>query len=156
MPSKTNARISGLSGSRLSADPKTGTVVAQKLVDARVNGVVGHLNSGTTIPASKIYADAGIPQISPSATNPGYTQQGFKTAYRVMANDIQQGKVLGDFVVKELGALSVAITRSEGLLANEDFTRKAPVHVVDREREKLAANREQRAKLEERLKSLEA
>jgi len=91
------------------ADPKTGTVVAQKLVDTKVNGVVGHLNSGTTIPASKIYADAGIPQISPSATNPGYTQQGFKTAFRVMANDIQQGKVLGEFAVQKLGAKTLAI-----------------------------------------------
>ena len=91
------------------ADPKTGTVVAQELVDAKVNGVVGHLNSGTTIPASKIYADAGIPQISPSATNPSYTQQGFKTAFRVMANDVQQGKVLGEFAVKKLGAKTVAI-----------------------------------------------
>ena len=52
------------------ADPKQGTAVANKLVDAKVNGVIGHLNSGTTIPASKIYSDAGIPQISPSATNP--------------------------------------------------------------------------------------
>ncbi len=50
------------------ADPKQGTTVAQKLVDAKVAGVVGHLNSGTTIPASKLYSDAGIPQISPSAT----------------------------------------------------------------------------------------
>jgi branched-chain amino acid transport system substrate-binding protein len=58
------------------ADPKQGTAAAQKLVDAKVNGVIGHLNSGTTIPASKIYFDAGIPQISPSATNPKYTQQG--------------------------------------------------------------------------------
>jgi len=91
------------------ADPKTGTVVAQKLVDAKVNGVVGHLNSGTTIPASKIYADAGIPQISPSATNPAYTQQGYKTTFRVMANDVQQGKVLGDYAVKHLGAKTLAI-----------------------------------------------
>jgi len=91
------------------ADPKTGTVVAQKLVDAKVNGVVGHLNSGTTIPASKIYADAGIPQISPSATNPTYTQQGYKTAMRVMANDVQQGKVLGEFAVGKLGAKTIAI-----------------------------------------------
>ena len=60
-------------------DPKQGTSAAQKLVDAKVAGVIGHLNSGTTIPASKIYKDAGIPQISPSATNPKYTQQGFKT-----------------------------------------------------------------------------
>jgi branched-chain amino acid transport system substrate-binding protein len=51
--------------------------VAQKLVDAKVNGVIGHLNSGTTVPASKIYNDAGIPQISPATTQPKYTQQGF-------------------------------------------------------------------------------
>ncbi len=91
------------------ADPKQGTIVAQKLVDAKVNGVIGHLNSGTTIPASKIYFDAGIPQISGSATNPKYTQQGFKTAFRVMANDVQQGKILGEYAVKQLGAKSVAI-----------------------------------------------
>jgi branched-chain amino acid transport system substrate-binding protein len=91
------------------ADPKQGTIVAQKLVDAKVNGVIGHLNSGTTIPASKIYFDAGIPQISGSATNPKYTQQGFKTAFRVMANDVQQGKILGEYAAKQLGAKSVAI-----------------------------------------------
>jgi branched-chain amino acid transport system substrate-binding protein len=91
------------------ADPKTGTVVAQKLVDAKVAGVVGHLNSGTTIPASKIYSDAGIPQISPSATNPKYTQQGFKTAFRVMANDVQQGSALGEFAAKELKAKKIAV-----------------------------------------------
>ena len=60
------------------ADPKQGTAVAQKLVDAKVAGVVGHLNSGTTIPASKLYSDAGIPQVSPSATNPKYTRQGLR------------------------------------------------------------------------------
>ncbi|MGB5208309.1 MAG: branched-chain amino acid ABC transporter substrate-binding protein, partial [Azonexus sp.] len=90
------------------ADPKQGSIVAQKLVDAKVHGVIGHLNSGTTIPASKLYSDAGIPQISGSATNPKYTQQGFKTAFRVMANDVQQGKALGQFAAK-LGAKTVAI-----------------------------------------------
>ncbi|MBS1189159.1 MAG: amino acid/amide transporter substrate-binding protein, family [Rhodocyclaceae bacterium] len=90
------------------ADPKQGTIVAQKLADAKVNGVIGHLNSGTTIPASKIYFDAGIPQISGSATNPKYTQQSFNTAFRVMANDEQQGKVLGQFAAKQ-GAKTVAI-----------------------------------------------
>ena len=90
------------------ADPKQGSIVAQKLVDAKVNGVIGHLNSGTTIPASKLYADAGIPQISGSATNPKYTQQGFATAFRVMANDVQQGKALGEFAVKQ-GVKTVAI-----------------------------------------------
>jgi branched-chain amino acid transport system substrate-binding protein len=91
------------------ADPKTGTIVAQKLVDAKVAGVVGHLNSGTSIPASKIYNDAGIPQISPSATNPKYTQQGYKGAFRVMANDVQQGKVLGEYAVAKLAAKKIAI-----------------------------------------------
>ncbi len=91
------------------ADPKQGTIVAQKLVDAKVNGVIGHLNSGTTIPASKIYFDAGIPQISPSSTNPKYTQQGFATAFRVMANDVQQGKVLGEYAAKQMAGKTVAI-----------------------------------------------
>ncbi|MGH8642457.1 MAG: branched-chain amino acid ABC transporter substrate-binding protein [Burkholderiales bacterium] len=91
------------------ADPKTGTIVAQKLVDAKVAGVIGHLNSGTSIPASKIYNDAGIPQISPSATNPKYTQQGYRGAFRVMANDVQQGKVLGEYAVTKLRAKKIAI-----------------------------------------------
>ena len=91
------------------ADPKIGTQVAQRLVDAQVVGVVGHLNSGTTIPASKIYSDAGIPQISPSATNPDYTKQGYKTTFRVIANDVQQGKALGEFAVDNLKAKKVAI-----------------------------------------------
>ena len=65
------------------ADPKQGTSAAQKLIDSNVAGVIGHLNSGTTVPASSLYHRAGIPQISPSATLPKYTQQGFKTAFRV-------------------------------------------------------------------------
>ncbi len=91
------------------ADPKQGTAAAQKLVDAKVAGVIGHLNSGTTIPASKIYHDAGVPQISPSATNPKYTQQGFKTAFRVVAHDGQLGGTLGRYAVKESKATSIAI-----------------------------------------------
>lgn len=91
------------------ADPKTATNVAQKLVDRGVKAVIGHLNSGTTIPASKIYHDAGIPQISPSATATAYTAQGYNTAYRVMANDAQQGKALGQFAVANMGARKVAI-----------------------------------------------
>jgi branched-chain amino acid transport system substrate-binding protein len=89
------------------ADPKQGTAVANKLVDAKVNGVVGHLNSGTTIPASKIYHDAGIPQISPSATNPKYTRQGFDTAFRVVADDVQLGGTLGRYAVKQLNGKSI-------------------------------------------------
>ena len=90
-------------------DPKTATQVAQKLVDAKVVGVVGHLNSGTSIPASRIYSDAGITQVSPSATNPDYTKQGFKTTYRLVATDAQQGPALANYVVNTLKAKTVAI-----------------------------------------------
>ena len=91
------------------ADPKQGTAAAQKLVDAKVSGVVGHLNSGTTIPASKIYSDAGIPQISPSATNPKYTRQGYKTTFRVVADDVHLGGTLGRYAVNELKGKAIAV-----------------------------------------------
>jgi len=110
-----NFRIGGkkikfvLLGEDDAATPQQGTAAAQKLVDAKVNGVIGHLNSGTTIPASKIYNDAGIPQISPSATNPKYTQQGFKGAFRVVANDGQLGGALGRYAASTLHAKNIAI-----------------------------------------------
>ncbi|HNL97131.1 MAG TPA: branched-chain amino acid ABC transporter substrate-binding protein [Accumulibacter sp.] len=121
------------------ADPKTGTVVAQKLVDAKVAGVVGHLNSGTTIPASAIYNQAGLPQISPSATNPKYTQQGFKTTFRVMANDIQQGSVVGTYAAKDMGAKKIAIiddrtAYGQGLADEvEKAAKEAGANIVARE-----------------------
>ena len=90
-------------------DPKQGTAVAQKLIDAKVAGVIGHLNSGTTIPASTLYNKAGIPQISPSATALRYTLQGYKTAFRVVANDGQLGGTLGRYAVNELKGKSIAI-----------------------------------------------
>jgi branched-chain amino acid transport system substrate-binding protein len=91
------------------ADPKQGTAAAQKLVDSKVNGVIGHLNSGTTIPASKLYSDAGIPQISPSATNPKFTRQGYKTAFRVVADDVHLGGTLGRYAVKEMKGKNIAV-----------------------------------------------
>jgi branched-chain amino acid transport system substrate-binding protein len=91
------------------ADPRTATQVAQKLVDDKVVAVVGHLNSGTSIPASKIYSDAGIVQISPAASNPAYTQQGYKTTYRVVATDAQQGPALANYAAKSLKVKKVAI-----------------------------------------------
>ena len=91
------------------ADPKQGTAAAQKLVDSKVNGVVGHLNSGTTIPASKIYSDAGVPQISPSATNPKYTRNGYKTAFRVVADDVHLGGTLGKYAVQQVKGKSIAV-----------------------------------------------
>jgi branched-chain amino acid transport system substrate-binding protein len=91
------------------ADPKEGTLAAQKIVDGGAVAVVGHLNSGTSIPASKIYSDASVAQISPSATNPKLTEQGFKTTFRVVANDNQQGGVLANFAAGEMKAKTIAI-----------------------------------------------
>ncbi len=122
-------------------DPKQGTTVAQKLVDAKVNGVIGHLNSGTTIPASKIYFDAGIPQISPSATNPKYTQQGFKSAFRVVANDGQLGGTLGRYAVQINKAKKIAVIDDRtayGQGVAEEFikgakSKSASVTILDRQ-----------------------
>ncbi|WP_439654738.1 branched-chain amino acid ABC transporter substrate-binding protein [Trinickia terrae] len=90
-------------------DPRTATQVAQKLVDDKVVGVVGHLNSGTSIPASRIYKEADIVEISQAATNPAYTKQGFNTTYRVVATDAQQGPALAEYAAKSLGVKTVAI-----------------------------------------------
>ncbi|WIT14330.1 branched-chain amino acid ABC transporter substrate-binding protein [Paucibacter sediminis] len=90
-------------------DPKQGTQAAQKLVDSKVNGVVGHLNSGTSIPASKVYADAGVPQISPSSTNPKFTRNGYKTTFRVVADDVHLGGTLGRYAAKDLKGQAIAV-----------------------------------------------
>ena len=107
-------------------DPKQGTAVAQKLADSKVAGVIGHLNSGTSIPASKIYSDAGIPQISPSATNPTYTRQGFKTTFRVVADDTQLGGTLGKYAVGTLKGKAIAVIDDRtayGQGVAEEFTK---------------------------------
>ncbi|MDR5778655.1 branched-chain amino acid ABC transporter substrate-binding protein [Caballeronia sp. LZ065] len=91
------------------ADPRTGTEAAQKLVDDHVVAVIGHLNSGVSIPASKIYSDAGIAQISPSTTNPEYTKQGYKTTFRLVSTDALQGPVLAGYAMKTLHAKKVVI-----------------------------------------------
>jgi branched-chain amino acid transport system substrate-binding protein len=91
------------------ADPKVGTTVAQKLVDAKVVGVVGHLNSGTSIPASPIYNQAGIPVISGSATNPKLTEQGFKVQFRVVGRDDQQGPAIANYLAATAKPKTVAV-----------------------------------------------
>jgi branched-chain amino acid transport system substrate-binding protein len=91
------------------SDPKQGTAVAQKLVDAHVNGVIGHLNSGTSVPASKIYNDAGIPQISPATTAPVYTKQHFPGAFRVVASDAKLGSTLAKYAVQTLKVHNIAV-----------------------------------------------
>jgi branched-chain amino acid transport system substrate-binding protein len=90
-------------------DPRQATAVAQKLADAGVNGVVGHLNSGTSIPAARVYSDAGIAQISPSATDPKFTRLGYKTAFRLVTNDLQMGAALARYAVNTLKARAIAI-----------------------------------------------
>ena len=91
------------------ADPKQGAAVAQKLCDAKVAGVVGHLNSGTTIPASKVYNDCGIPHVTGAATNPGLTKPGYKTTYRIIANDNALGSGLAFYAADALKLKRVAI-----------------------------------------------
>lgn len=91
------------------ADPKQGTAVAQKLCDAKVAGVVGHLNSGTTIPASKIYNDCGIPHITGAATNPNLTKPGYKTTYRIIANDNALGAGLAFYAADTLKLKKIAV-----------------------------------------------
>ncbi|MDR5833106.1 branched-chain amino acid ABC transporter substrate-binding protein [Caballeronia sp. LZ034LL] len=91
------------------ADPRTGTEAAQKLVDDHVVAVIGHMNSGVSIPASKIYSDAGIAQISPSTTNPEYTRQGYKTTFRLVSTDALQGPVLAGYAMKTLHAKKVVV-----------------------------------------------
>jgi branched-chain amino acid transport system substrate-binding protein len=91
------------------ADPKQGTAAAQKLCDAKVAGVVGHLNSGTTIPASKVYNDCGIPHITGAATNPNLTKPGYKTTYRIIANDNALGAGLALYAADTLKLKKVAV-----------------------------------------------
>ena len=91
------------------ADPKQGTAVAQKLCDAKVAGVVGHLNSGTTIPASKIYNDCGIPHVTGAATNPDLTKPGYKTTYRIIANDNALGAGLAFYAADALKLKRIAV-----------------------------------------------
>jgi branched-chain amino acid transport system substrate-binding protein len=122
------------------ADPKVGTTVAQKLVDAKVAGVVGHLNSGTSIPASPIYNGAGIPVISGSATNPKLTEQGFKTQFRVVGRDDQQGPAIASYLAannkpKTVALIDDATAYGEGLANEVEKTLKAAkIGVLPREK----------------------
>ncbi len=122
------------------ADPKVGTTVAQKMVDAKVAGVVGHLNSGTSIPASPIYSQAGIPVISGSATNPKLTEQGFKTQFRVVGRDDQQGPAIASYLAtnnkpKVVAVIDDATAYGEGIANEVEKTLKAAkVSVLPREK----------------------
>jgi branched-chain amino acid transport system substrate-binding protein len=122
------------------ADPKVGTTVAQKLVDAKVAGVVGHLNSGVTIPASAIYNQAGIPMITGSATNPKLTEQGLKVVFRVVGRDDQQGPAIASYLAsnnkpKTVAVIDDATSYGEGIANEVEKTLKAGgVEVLPREK----------------------
>ena len=90
-------------------DPRQATAVAQKLCDQKVAGVVGHLQSGTSIPASSIYDKCDLPHITASASNPDLTKPGYKTSFRLIANDNALGAALALFAADALKLKSVAI-----------------------------------------------
>jgi branched-chain amino acid transport system substrate-binding protein len=121
------------------ADPKLGPTIAQKFADAKVSGVVGHLNSGVTIPASAVYNQAGIPMISGSATNPKVTEQGFKNVFRVVGRDDQQGPAVAQYLagmkLKKVAIADDATAYGEGLANEVEKTLKASgIQVVAREK----------------------
>ena len=120
-------------------DAKVGNTVAQKLVDAKVAGVVGHLNSGTSIPASNIYNGANIPMITGSATNPELTERGLKGVFRVVGRDDQQGPAVANYLVanakpKVVAIIDDATAYGKGLANEVEKTLKAAgVKVLARE-----------------------
>ena len=89
--------------------PDRGPIIAQKFIDAKVAGVVGHLNSGVSIPASTVYAQAGIPMVTGSSTNPKLTEQGLKTVFRTVGRDDQQGPAIASYLASEYKPKLVAI-----------------------------------------------
>lgn len=115
-------------------DPKQAVSIANKLVNEGVAGVIGHFNSSCSIPASNIYADGGVPMITPATTNPEYTERGLWNVFRVCGRDDQQGRVAAAFVSDRLGAKRVAVihdktTYGQGL-ADEFRKNLAPSNEV--------------------------
>jgi branched-chain amino acid transport system substrate-binding protein len=146
---QANARGMTIGGQRVNfrmlseddqGDPKIGTLVAQKFVDAHVAAVIGHLNSGVSIPASEIYARAGIPMVTGSSTNPELTERGLKLVFRVVGRDDQQGPAIAAYMAQELKAKRAAIVDDktaygEGLAGEvEKSLRAAGVTIAGHER----------------------
>ncbi len=108
-------------------DPKQAVSVANQMAAKKVKLVAGHFCSGSSIPASKVYGEEGILQISPASTNPDYTEKGGWNTFRVCGRDDQQGKVAGQYLAKTFKGEKVAIlhdnsTYGKGLA---DETKKA-------------------------------
>ena len=91
------------------ADPKQGISVANKFVADGVKFVVGHFNSGVSIPASEVYAENGIFQITPASTNPQYTERGLWNTFRMCGRDDQQGLVAGAYLAENFKDAKVAV-----------------------------------------------
>ncbi|SAK85554.1 extracellular ligand-binding receptor [Caballeronia arationis] len=91
------------------ADPRVAIQVAQKMVDSGVVGVIGHYNSGCSIPASTVYHQANVAMITPGSTNPQLTKQGFRNVFRTMGHDGVGGVVAGHFVVEQMKAKRIGI-----------------------------------------------
>ena len=109
------------------SDPKQGVSVANKFVGDGIKFVVGHFNSGVTIPASEVYQENGMLVITPSATNPKLTERKMWNVFRTCGRDDQQGAVAGAYLLKELKGKKVAVlhdktTYGQGLA---DETKKA-------------------------------
>jgi branched-chain amino acid transport system substrate-binding protein len=109
------------------ADPKEGVSVANKFAADGVKYVVGHFNSGITMPASEVYQENGILEITPSATNPQITERGMWNIFRVCGRDDQQGGVAGAIIAAKFKGKRIAIvhdktTYGQGLA---EETRKA-------------------------------
>jgi branched-chain amino acid transport system substrate-binding protein len=121
------------------ADPRVAIQVAQKLVDDGVVGVIGHYNSGCSIPASAVYHQAEVAMITPGSTNPALTQQGFANVFRTMGNDGIGGVIAGQFAVQQLKAKRIGIIDDrtafgKGLAdAFEKGAKEANGRIVDRE-----------------------
>ena len=90
-------------------DPREGVSIAHKFVNSGAVGIVGHFNSSVSIPASTVYAEAGVVQITPASTNPKLTEQGFSTVFRVCGRDDQQGEVAANYIVDTLKLKRIVI-----------------------------------------------
>ena len=95
------------------SDPKQGVSVANKFAADGVKFVIGHYNSGVTIPSSEVYQENGILQITPASTNPTVTERKMWNIFRVCGRDDQQGKIAGDYILKHFKGKKVAVVHDK-------------------------------------------
>ncbi|MDQ5911684.1 MAG: branched-chain amino acid transport system substrate-binding protein [Pseudomonadota bacterium] len=127
----------GVDGKQLEAvlmddvcEPKQAVAIANQIVNQKIKYVVGHLCSGSTQPASKLYEEEGILMITPAATNPAITQQGYKMVFRTIGTDDQQGPTAGRYIAEKVKPKKLAIIHDkqqygEGIAKEVDKTVKA-------------------------------